>query len=38
MSAPMIETLRGHRDSVSRTHSFAAGLAIAFVLFASIVW
>jgi hypothetical protein len=38
MTAPMIETLRRHRDSVTRSHSFAAGLAIAFVLFASVVW
>lgn len=38
MTSPMLATLRRHRDTVSRTQSFAVGLAVVFVIFASIVW
>ena len=34
----MMATLRRHRDTVSRSTSFAVGLAVVFVLFGAVVW
>ena len=36
--APLLATLCRHRDTVSRSTSFAVGLAVVFTLLGAVVW